>query len=63
MEGTMEPIVIRGKTFKPEAGSHAPNGRACVMEMAAYMANEPWSDHPKCASPIIGARWCQVDGL
>jgi hypothetical protein len=38
-------------------GSHsAPsNGlvEACVMEAVAYVAGEPFSDHPKCASPII----------
>ncbi len=38
-------------------GSHsAPNNgmtAACVMEAVAYVAGEPWSDHPKCASPII----------
>ena len=51
----LEPIVIRGKTFTPDSGSHDPNGKACVMEMAAYMAGEPWSDSPKCASPVIGA--------
>lgn len=22
----------------------------CVMEAVAYVAGEPWSDHPKCAS-------------
>jgi len=49
------PIIIRGKTFTPDSGSHDPNGKACVMEMAAYMAGEPWSDSPKCASPVIGA--------
>lgn len=51
----ISPIVIRGKEFIPEAGSHDPNGTACIMEMAAYMAGEPWSDAPKCASPVIGA--------
>ena len=25
----------------------------CVMEMVSYIANEPWSDHPKCACPIL----------
>src|SRR3989304_972508 len=25
----------------------------CVMEMVSYLANEPWSDHPKCACPIL----------
>ena len=42
-----------------EAGGHdAPNNglvHACVMEAVAYIANEPWSDHPECASPVLGA--------
>ena len=25
----------------------------CVMEAAAYIAGERWSDHPKCVSPAI----------
>ncbi len=28
---------------------------ACIMEAAAYVAGEPWSDHPQCVCPIIGA--------
>jgi hypothetical protein len=35
-------------------------GDWCVMEAAAYFAHEPWSDHPECVSPVIGAflrRW------
>jgi hypothetical protein len=40
-------------------GSHpAPNNglvNACVMEAVAYVAGEPWSDHPACVSPVIGA--------
>jgi len=28
---------------------------ACVMEAVAYFAHEPWSDHPQCASPVLGA--------
>jgi hypothetical protein len=27
----------------------------CVMEAVSYLAGEPWSDHPKCASPVIAA--------
>jgi hypothetical protein len=30
-----------------------PNGQACVMQAVAYIAEEPWTDHPECASPII----------
>ena len=26
---------------------------ACIMELVSYMANEPWSDTPQCASPSI----------
>ena len=30
-------------------------GEWCVMEAAAYVAGEPWSDHPQCACPVITA--------
>jgi hypothetical protein len=36
-------------------GGHDPDGQMCVMEMVAYVANEPWSDHPACVSPVLGA--------
>ncbi len=41
------------ETFQLASGSHHPDGVACVMEAVAYVAGEPWSDHPICASPII----------
>jgi hypothetical protein len=28
---------------------------ACVMELVAYIAGQPWSDHPPCVSPVLGA--------
>ena len=34
-------------------GAHTPDGRFCVMEAVAYVAGEPWSDHPQCASKVI----------
>ena len=34
-------------------GSHTPNAHMCVMEAAAYIAGEKWSDAPKCVSPVI----------
>lgn len=34
-------------------GAHAPDGKMCVMEAAAYIANEPWSDEPRCVCPTI----------
>ncbi len=38
------------------SGAHDPeSGQMCVMEAAAYIAGEPWSDHPQCVSPVIAA--------
>ena len=34
-------------------GGHDPSTGACVMEAAAYIAGEDWSDHPDCTSPVI----------
>jgi len=40
-------------------GAHEPtSGEMCVMEAAAYIAGEPWSDHPQCVSPVI-ATFCR----
>ncbi len=41
------------ETLHLEHGSHAPDSRYCVMEAAAYIAGEPWSDHPECVSSVI----------
>src|SRR5688572_23897993 len=39
-----------------ESGSHANlDDGMCVMEAVAWVAREPWSDHPTCASGVIGA--------
>ena len=49
--GRLERIKALGR------GQHKPpNGEfsACVMEAVAYVAGEPWSDHPECACPVIG---------
>ena len=27
----------------------------CAMELASWIAGEPWSDHPNCVCPVIGA--------
>ena len=36
---------------------HKGNGKsidtACIMNMVAYVAGEPWSDHPECACPVL----------
>jgi len=37
-------------------GAHDPTeGAMCAMEAVAYIAGEPWSDHPQCVSPVIAA--------
>jgi hypothetical protein len=36
------------------SGSHEDFEKGmCVMEAAAYVAGDPWSDHPPCACPVI----------
>ena len=46
----------RLQSFSLGKGSHTSieNG-ACIMEAAAWIAGERWSDHPKCACPVITA--------
>ena len=34
---------------------HDPADGMCAMEAAAYMAGEPFTDHPRCVSRVIGA--------
>jgi hypothetical protein len=46
--------LARIKTLKHGSHDNLRSG-ACVMEAAAYVAREPWSDHPECVSPVIGA--------
>src|SRR5438132_13836904 len=43
------------RNFVVAKGKHAPDSQMCVMEAVAYVAREPWSDHPKCASRVITA--------
>jgi hypothetical protein len=49
------------KKLRLSSGAHeGPRSGACVIEAAAYLAGEPWSDHPACVSPVIAAflrRW------
>lgn len=56
------PRIIEERLAKIDAlhnGAHVapPNGHvvACVMEAVAYIAGEPWSDHPECACPVIAS--------
>jgi hypothetical protein len=41
------PVLSRGKHRSPRKG-------ACFMELAGYLAGEPWSDHPSCTHPVLG---------
>jgi hypothetical protein len=34
-------------------GGHDPDSAFCVMEAAAYVAGESWSDHPKCVDRVL----------
>ena len=37
-------------------GAHdASSEQMCVMEAVSWVAGEPWSDHPQCVCPVIGA--------
>ena len=41
-------------TIRLAAGGHdADDGRMCVMEAAAWVAGEAWSDSPVCVSPVL----------
>jgi hypothetical protein len=38
------------------SGNHdGPDSGMCVMEAVSWIAREPWSDHPECVCPVIGA--------
>ncbi len=45
-------IIKYGSHSAPDGSLDASHG-ACVMELVSYLANEPWSDHPECACPVI----------
>jgi hypothetical protein len=38
-----------------EGGHEETQSAMCAMEAVAWIAREPWSDHPECACPVIGA--------
>jgi len=48
-----------------KSGSHSSfEDGCCAMEMVAYLAGEPHSDHPACTSPVLGAFMRRLnDGL
>jgi hypothetical protein len=45
---------VNPKTVRLSAGSHTgPSGGACVMELASTLAEEDFTDHPRCVCPAI----------
>ncbi len=42
------PILSPGKHRNPRRGG-------CFMEMASYLAGEPWSDNPSCTHPLLSS--------
>jgi len=42
------PVLSRGKHRSPKKG-------ACFMELASFLAGEPWSDHPQCTHPLLAS--------
>jgi hypothetical protein len=46
--------LAKVRTLKSGGHSDIRQG-ACVMEAVAYVAGEPWSDHPECVCPVLGA--------
>jgi hypothetical protein len=44
------------RSLKLESGGHRkPEDGMCLMEAVSYMQGQPFSDHPACVSPVIGA--------
>lgn len=50
-----ERLSLIQKMTLTEAAHNSIEAGACVMEAAAYIAGEPWTDHPDCVSPVIAA--------
>lgn len=42
------PVLSPGKHRNASRG-------ACFMEMASFLAGEPWSDHPRCTHPLLAS--------
>ncbi|MGN6251817.1 MAG: hypothetical protein ACTHNS_08390 [Marmoricola sp.] len=43
---TAMPVLSPGRHRRPDRG-------ACFMEMASWLAGEPWSDQPGCTHPVL----------
>lgn len=48
--------IINLDTITLAKGAHDDfESGSCLLEATAYLANEPFSDHPACVSPVLGA--------
>jgi hypothetical protein len=48
--------MINIEEIELKKGAHdSPEQGMCIMEAVAYIAGEPFSDHPKCVCPVIAA--------
>jgi hypothetical protein len=50
----LPPLGFHGISLKPGAHGRREDG-VCAMEAVAWLANEPHSDSPMCACPVIAA--------
>lgn len=55
MHPQIDPARLAGVKSLAHGGHNERDGQMCAMEAVAFIAREPWSDHPACASPVIGA--------
>ena len=49
----IDQVVLASGAHKAPKGAPKLDGGMCIVEAAAYVAGEPWSDHPACVSPVI----------
>ena len=58
LEGT-DMTIIEDRINQPitlKTGQHDPaSGDMCLLEAVAWIAGEPWSDHPECVDPVLAA--------
>lgn len=58
MTTTLDPdrlAEVMAPDFLLDRDSHKPGGRMCELEAVAYVAVEPWTASPRCASPVLAA--------
>ena len=51
----LDAIKLRSGGHTRDPGKPITDQEMCVMEAVSYVAGEPWSDRPQCASPVIAA--------